>query len=368
MGRITRENMTTNTLTLCVITLYMISFRLTTAEFSGNTTTMFVFGDSLYDGGMTFYSGIKGAGAEFWPYGNTHFRKPAGRYCDGRLIPDFLAQYAGLPFPEPYLKPGFTDYAKGVNFAAAGACVLVELRPNTIYLKRQIKYFVEMIPKLEGQIGKEETKTLLSKAVYLLNIAGNDYVTLFQNNMGKTISPSRKRQFVNQIMGNITIHLKKIYSLGGRKFAFQNVGPLGCMPSMKYMLGFKGLCHEETLEIAKMHNAAFLTFAKKWEIQFPGFKYSIHDFHGSLYSRVLQPEKFGFKEGQTGCCGSGDYHGDFTCQKRGKSFSVCSNPNDYLWFDAAHPTDMANQQFSRDFWSGDSDVVSPLNLQTLFAL
>lgn len=75
----------------------------------------------------------------------------------------------------------------------------------------------------------------------------------------------------------------------------------------------------------------------------------------------------GFRESQTACCGSGSYNGDFTCQKKGTSFSVCSNPNEYLWFDAAHPTDKANQAFSKEFWSGGSNLVSPYNLQNLFA-
>ena len=55
---------------------------------------LFVFGDSLYDDGMTLYNGVKGAGAEFWPYGETYFKKPAGRYSDGRLIPDFIGTYS----------------------------------------------------------------------------------------------------------------------------------------------------------------------------------------------------------------------------------------------------------------------------------
>ena len=75
----------------------------------------------------------------------------------------------------------------------------------------------------------------------------------------------------------------------------------------------------------------------------------------------------GFRESQTACCGSGIYNGDFTCQKKGFSFSVCSNPNDYLWFDSAHPTDKANQAFSDEFWSGGPDLVAPYNLQDLFA-
>ncbi|XP_074288203.1 GDSL lipase-like [Silene latifolia] len=359
---------TITSLTFSLILLLSLSPSPCTAQNATLPPPIYVFGDSLYDGGMTLFNGVAGAGAEFWPYGETFFKKPVGRYCDGRVIPDFLARYAGLPFPEPYLKPGLTDYSKGINFASAGACVLIQLRPSTINLKKQINYFLKMIPQLKRQVGEAEATRLLSKAVYLFNIAGNDYVTLFQNNLKKTISDDQKTSFMNQILGNITIHIKTIYDQGGRKFAFQNVGPLGCMPSMKYMLGFRGTCMKEPQDLARMHNAAFIEHAKNMQSQFPGFEYSIYDFFTSLATRVGNGPQYGFKESQTGCCGSGIYHGDFTCQKKDKSFSVCSNPNDYLWFDAAHTTDKANQQFAKEFWAASSPVVAPNNLQTLFAL
>lgn len=347
-------------------TLYLIlAPSLTNAQYK---PPLFVFGDSLYDDGMTLYNGVKGAGAEFWPYGETYFKKPAGRYSDGRLIPDFIAQFAGLPFLQPYLLPGLTDYTKGINFASAGACVLEELRPQMINLRKQLDYFVQMVEKLKQQVGEAQANKLLSEAVYLFNIGGNDWVTLLQKNVKNLpVSNFKKTNQLNFMIGNLTIHFKTIYNQGGRKFGFQNLGPLGCMPSLKYMLGINGTCAEEPQQLARMYNTAFAALAKRLQGELPGFKYSIYDFYTSLYLRVLYGSQYGFRESQIGCCGSGAYNGDFTCQKKDTSFSVCSDPNDYLWFDAAHPTDKANQGFSKEFWSGGANLVSPYNLQNLFA-
>ncbi|KMT04758.1 hypothetical protein BVRB_7g169370 [Beta vulgaris subsp. vulgaris] len=332
-------------------------------------TPLFVFGDSLFDTGMTLYNEVEGAGAEFWPYGETYFRKPSGRYSDGRNIPDFIALLAGLPFLRPYLLPGLNDFTLGINFASASACVLVETRPGTINLATQIYYFEHMVERLKQQVGESEANKLLSKAVYLFNIGGNDYFSLFEGNVDELpLSTYKKRAYMDLILGNLTTHLYSIYNQGGRKFAFLNIGPFGCLPSMKFMLGIQESCAEEPQELIRMHNAAFVALANRLQTQLKGFKYTIYDFYTSLHLRVLYGHTYGFKESETACCGSGPYNGGFTCQKYDYTFSVCSTPSDHLWFDAGHPTEKANYQFAKELWTGGPNIVAPYNLQDFMAL
>ncbi|KAF5732090.1 GDSL esterase/lipase 5 [Tripterygium wilfordii] len=88
---------------------------------------LFIFGDSFLDCGNNNYINTTTLDqANFWPYGETYFRFPTGRFSDGRLISDFIAQYANLPLIPPYLQPGLDQYHSGVNFASAGAGALVE--------------------------------------------------------------------------------------------------------------------------------------------------------------------------------------------------------------------------------------------------
>ncbi|GMI71054.1 GDSL-motif lipase 5 [Hibiscus trionum] len=154
----------------------------------------------------------------FIPYGETFFKYPTGRFSDGRLITDFIAGFAGLPIIQPYLKPGagnhkFTD---GVNFASGGAGALVESHQGFVVdLETQIKYFIRVEKSLRQKVGVAEAKKLLSRAVYMFSVGGNDYLT-------KNSSASEE-EFASMVLGNLTIALKEIYKKGGRKFGFPNM-------------------------------------------------------------------------------------------------------------------------------------------------
>ena len=66
-----------------------------------------------------------------------------------------------------------------------------------------------MVGKLKQQVGEAQAKKLLSEAVYLFNIAGNDYVVLIQKNVKKLpVSNFKKRRQMNMIIGNLTSHIK----------------------------------------------------------------------------------------------------------------------------------------------------------------
>lgn len=55
-----------------------------------NFPAVFNFGDSNSDTGELIASGIESLNP---PHGQSYFHKPSGRYCDGRLIFDFLSNF-----------------------------------------------------------------------------------------------------------------------------------------------------------------------------------------------------------------------------------------------------------------------------------
>jgi hypothetical protein len=56
-------------------------------------STIFGFGDSKTDTGQMQTAFPFQSPAEFWPYGKTFFGRPVNRYCDGRLVIDFMSEH-----------------------------------------------------------------------------------------------------------------------------------------------------------------------------------------------------------------------------------------------------------------------------------
>ncbi|CAM8993781.1 unnamed protein product [Rhodiola kirilowii] len=324
-------------------------------------TALFVFGDSLFDPGNNQYlnSTSEQGTATTWPYGQTYFKRATGRLSDGRIVPDFVAQFARLPILAPYLQPGTKNLTLGTNFASAGAGVLSETHPGTISLREQLSYFKDVDKKLKDQMGAAATKKLLMDAVYLFSMGGNDYFSFYMSHSKAAATQPQKRAIVASVTGNLSQILQEVYDIGGRKIGFQNVGALGCLPGMKAMNGIttagciSGLC-----ELARLHNLALAKVLKNLEAKNSGFKYSIFNYYDAIYQRVTYPSKHGFKDGDDACCGP------MNCGKNGTK--VCSNPNEYVWFDGGHTTQRANYQLAQLIWAGPRNVTGPYNFRQFF--
>ncbi|GMI92554.1 GDSL lipase 1 [Hibiscus trionum] len=325
-----------------------------------NHAALFIFGDSLFDPGNNNYiNTTTDYQANFIPYGDTFFKYPTGRFSDGRLIPDFIAQFAGLPIIPAYLKPGKQKFTDGVNFASGGAGALVESHQGFVVdLETQIKYFKRVEKSLRQELGDAEAKKLLSRAVYMFSVGGNDYLT-------KNSSVS-DQEFASMVLGNLTVALEEIYKKGGRKFGFPNLIPLGCLPYMKAQSG--GPCNDEVTAIAKLHNSRLPKTLNKLKKELQGFKYSLYNMYQSVNERLSNPSKYGFKNATAACCGSGPYGGVYSCGgKRGVTeYDLCDNPADFFFFDSYHPSEKVYRQFAELMWAGTTDIVRPYNLKTLF--
>ncbi|KAF7151733.1 hypothetical protein RHSIM_Rhsim02G0226400 [Rhododendron simsii] len=299
---------------------------------SNKHVALFVFGDSLFDvGNNNYINTTTTMQANFWPYGETFFNHATGRGSDGRLIPDFIAEYAKLPLLQPYKQPGNNhQFSNGVNFASAGAGALVQTHQGMVIdLNMQLIYFKNVKKVLEQHMGETEVKKILLTAVYLFSIGNNDYLSHFMTNDSSFFKLNSPEDYAKMVIGNITDVIKEIYEAGGRKFAFVSLAPLDCVPLVR-ALNPAGECSQELTALFKLHS---------------------------------------FEDGKSACCGSGPYRGVTSCGgKRGvKEFELCSNPSEFVFFDAAHPTERLNEQLAQQMWSATTPrIVGPYNLEALF--
>lgn len=145
-------------------------------------------------------------------------------------------------------------------------------------------------------------------ALYAVWGGGNDY--LFGN-------PSNADQTVN----NLSDSIGALATAGAKNILVFNLPDLGKTPFAAKVN--PNLLSDLTVEHNQKLAAALGNFSS-----IPGVNIIPVDTN-SLFAQVLNnPEKFGFKNA-TGSCVIGDFS---------SIQSVCNNPNDFVFFDAVHPT------------------------------
>ncbi|WCJ39333.1 GDSL esterase/lipase [Euphorbia peplus] len=333
---------------------------------------MFVFGDSLYDPGNNIRID-PGMPSSNCPYGMTFFNEATGRFSDGRIVPDFIASKLGIPFLPPILDEK-ASFSYGANFASAGSGIL-DIHPRCMNLEAQFANFTNVAQKWEDTLGEDEARKRLMQAVYLLCIGGNEYFSYATDNPHASFREFQG--YVQQVISVLSKVIKNMYKMGARKFVFQSVGPLGCIPMIRsHLFKLSDGCAAPPLTLATLHNNALyeLTESIQNSSEYSGFLYSVFDFYTFLEDRIRRPADYGFKVGDEECYNN---HAewkigptDYNCtDSRGTNSEfpgeLCSNTSEYVFFDDGHNTDELNRQLSELLWSGGPEIVYPNNLKQL---
>lgn len=220
----------------------------------------FVFGDSLVDNGNNNYLATT-ARADSPPYGidyPTH--RPTGRFSNGLNIPDLISEQLGAESTLPYLAPELTGerLLVGANFASAGVGVLNDTGiqfVNIIRIYKQLEYFQQYQSRVSGLIGADQTQRLVTQALVLITLGGNDFV----NNYYLVPFSARSRQFslpdyVRYVISEYRKVLVRLYELGARRVLVTGTGPMGCVPAELAQRSRAGECSVELQRAAALFN------------------------------------------------------------------------------------------------------------------
>ncbi|PKI62281.1 GDSL esterase/lipase APG [Punica granatum] len=325
---------------------------ITSSDAQDNTTTTLVpaimtFGDSSVDVGNNNYLPTIFK-ANFPPYGRDFTNhKATGRFCNGKLATDITAESLGFKkYPPAYLSPEASgkNLLIGANFAsaAAGYDEKAASLNHAIPLSQQLEYFKEYQGKLAKVAGSKQAATIIKNALYILGAGSGDFLQNYYVNpfINKVYTPDEYSTF---LIGSFNTFIKGLYGLGARKIGVTSLAPLGCFPAAITLFGFhENGCVSRINSDAQNFNKKINAAAANLQKQLPGLKIVVFDIFTPLYDLIKSPSKNGFKEVRRGCCGTGTVETTaFLCNP--KTPGTCTNASQYVFFDAVHPTQAANQ-------------------------
>ncbi|KAK8526392.1 hypothetical protein V6N13_017430 [Hibiscus sabdariffa] len=331
---------------------------------------IFNFGDSNSDTG-----GLSAAfGQAPPPNGLSYFGSPAGRYCDGRLLIDFIAESLGLPYLSAFLDSVGTNFSHGANFATAASTI----RPQNITLSRggfspislnvqfyEFNDFHKRSQVVRKRGGVFETlmpkKEHFSSALYTFDIGQNDLTAGYFSNM----STDQVKAYVPDVLNQFQTIIQ--------------AGPVGCLPYMMDRIPVLASqidvhgCATPFNDVAQFFNQGLKKTVERLRKDLVDAAITYVDVYSLKYSLISQGRKHGFKKPLRSCCGHGgkyNYNKNLGCgakvNKHGKEVWVgaaCEDPSSAVIWDGIHFTQAANKYIFEGIVDGSfSDPPTPLNM------
>ncbi|XP_019461532.1 PREDICTED: esterase-like [Lupinus angustifolius] len=346
-----------------------------------NFPAIFNFGDSNSDTGGLAATLL----APTPPYGETYFHRPSGRFSDGRLIIDFIAQSFGLPYLSAYLDSLGTNFSHGANFATAGSTI--RLPPSIIRMHGRFSPFFLDVQYTQFRDFKSRTQLIRSqggisatlmpkeeyfaKALYTFDIGQNDITAGFLGNM----TVQQVNTSVPDIVKSFSANVKNIYDLGARSFWIHNTGP-GCIPFILVNVLSTETdsygCLKAYNDVAQYFNHRLKEAVVQLRKDLPLAAITYVDVYSVKYSLFRSPKKYGFEHPLVACCGyGGEYNyssivgcGGTTEINGTKVFAgSCEKPSVRVIWDGIHYTEAANKFiFDKISTGAFSDPPLPLNM------
>ncbi|KAK4354155.1 hypothetical protein RND71_026349 [Anisodus tanguticus] len=312
-------------------------------------TALFAFGDSLMDPGNNNYLVNSLAKANYIPYG-VDFQGPTGRFCNGRTLIDYLGYLLGLPLIPAYTTTITiaTDISKGVNYASAAAGILDETGQTLgerFSLNEQVQNFEDTLNQLKQQMEEQELMYYLAKSLVVMNIGNNDYINNYLlPSLYTTSSNYTPRDYANLLIKHYSKQILALHGIGLRKFLLGGIGPLGCIPN-QLGTGKAGKCDSHVNEMIGMFNSQLKDVVEQLNKNNTDSIFVYGNTFGGFTHIFNNASAYGFEVKDIGCCGVGRR---ITCLP----LSVpCVNRDQYLFWDAFHPTQAVNQILANKAYS-----------------
>ncbi|XP_020208509.1 GDSL esterase/lipase At1g71691-like, partial [Cajanus cajan] len=277
------------------------------------------------------------------------------------------AELLGLPLIPAYTEASGNQMLHGVNYASAAAGILDATGRNfvgRIPFDQQIRNFENTLNQLAGNLGAANMATALARCIFFVGMGSNDYL----NNYLMPNYPTRNQyngpQYADLLVQTYNQQLTRLYNLGARKFVIAGLGLMGCIPSILAQ-STSGSCSEEVNLLVQPFNENVKNMLNNFNSNLPGARFIFADTVHMFQDILLNARSYGFTVINRGCCGIGRNRGQITCLP---FQTPCPNRNQYVFWDAFHPTEAVNILMGRMAFNGNHNFVYPINIKQLAEL
>ncbi|CAN1799522.1 GDSL esterase/lipase At4g26790 [Linum perenne] len=327
--------------------LLIVHLLLQVLQVNGKIPALFVFGDSTVDPGNNNHIStiLK---SDFEPYcRDFEGGKPTGRFSNGRIATDFIAEAFGIKSTVPaYLDPAYDikDFATGVSFASAGSGfdnATSDVLQSVIPLWKELEYYEEFQGKLSSYLGNDKANEVLREALYLISIGTNDFLENYYMLPGKS-SRYPIEEYQHFLLGIARNFITELHQRGAQKITITGLPPMGCLPLERATnIFFGSYCIEEYNNVAKDFNEKLSEVVTDLNKNLPAIQAVLSSPYDMVMEMIDNPTRFGFKNAAKACCGTGLFEMSYMCNKRNPF--TCSDASEYIFWDSFHPTEKTNK-------------------------
>ncbi|OWM66461.1 hypothetical protein CDL15_Pgr013678 [Punica granatum] len=370
---------------------------------------LFAFGDSMLDTGNNndLLTALK---CNFRPYGRDFMGgKPTGRFCNGRVPSDFLAELLGLKKYLPaYLDKGLKteDLLTGVGFASGATgydpltsqiavihysfALSLSLRTNSyltgkpftflgpldgtslssaisrahisdeillfyffviiqsvISMPNQLNLFKQYKRNITAAVGQKQAAKIVAQSTYVMIAGNNDIANTYFSTPFRRVHYDVP-SYTDLLIDHASSFFMDLYGQGSRKIAVLSMPPIGCVPSQRTLDGgLRRECSERANEAALLFNSKLSPKLKDLSKQLPGSRFVYMDVYNTLLDIFQNHTKYGFEVGNKGCCGTGNIEASILCNRL-QDTATCKDDTKYVFWDSLHLTERAYEILSNE--------------------
>ncbi|KAM7269743.1 hypothetical protein ACFE04_025240 [Oxalis oulophora] len=327
-------------------------------NFSGSFKKVFAFGDSFTDTGNAYMSGglqsfVTSVISQTF-FGPTH-KLTGQRFCNGKLVIDFLCEKLALPTLPPY-KNASLNISVGVNFAISGSTALstdffanLKIGHNLMWesvpesFQTQIDWFNQFLTDSECKDkSADECKTQLTDSLFWFGeMAGNDYARIFGSSVpGHWVA--------EQAVSHVSKMLKTVLDRGAKFIVVQGLPPLGCCP-LQMLLAPSTThdpmgCSASANAMIQAHNELLQKELEGLRKEYSSSTIVYADYWAAFHHVIDNYKQFNFEEPFKACCGTGggplNFKLNTLCGALGTT--TCKSPDSYINWDGVHFTEAMN--------------------------